>query len=317
MRSAKEEAARRAAREVLAELEIAAYPIEPEDIARAKRLAIETRDDFPAGVFGALWRSGNKFGIIVSSGCPTPGHLRFTIAHELGHYHLDGHVEQLFASGNQLAPSLGGHFRSQRDPLEIEADAFAGELLVPTPFAQSLLDRAPMGMQSVLLLRDAFNVSLSCAAIRLAQLAEEPLVVVLSKDGVVEWTARSAALWAHGGWARPSWKEEWSPRGSGTRRLARDTSRRHASGDDSSELLACEWCEGAPPTAVAVEEAVGLGTYDRVLTVLRFPNLPDADTAYVQSEREEREARDEHDNSGRRGDWRAPLRSFTWDDTDE
>ena len=120
MASANEEGARQAAREVLAELQIASYPIQPDEIAQAKGLVIESRDDFPAGVFGALWRSGNGFGIIVSSACPTEGHRRFTVAHELGHYHIDGHVEQLFASGNEVAPSLSGHFRSQRDPIEAE-----------------------------------------------------------------------------------------------------------------------------------------------------------------------------------------------------
>lgn len=314
MASANEEGARRAAREVLTELEIVSYPIEPDAIAQAKQLPVDYQDGFPEGVYGALWRAGNAFGIIVSSSCPTEGHRRFTLAHELGHYHLDGHVEQLFRNGDGLAPSLGGHFRSRKDPMEVEADAFAGELLVPATFARPLLDGAPSGMQTVLALRDVFDVSLSCAAIRLAQLADEPLIVVLSKDGVIEWTARSEALWAHGGWARKSWKQEWAPRGSGTLRLARDDAKRLAGADDGSELLACEWCEGAPSTVVAVEEAMGLGTYDRVLTLLRFPDLPDPDTAYLRAEREERQARDD---IGYRGDWRSGLRSYHWDEYDD
>lgn len=314
MASANEEGARQAARDVLTELEIGSYPVEPDVIAKAKQLPVDHKDGFPDGVYGALWRSGNAFGIIVSNDCPTAGHRRFTLAHELGHYHLDGHVDQLFRGGDGLAPSLGGHFRGRKDPMEVEADAFAGELLVPTAFARSLLAGAPVGMHAVIRLRDAFDVSLSCAAIRLAQLADEPLVVVLSKNGVVEWTARSEAFWAQGGWARRSWKQEWIPRRSGTRRLASDAARRRAGADDGSELLVCEWCEGAPPSAVAVEEAVGLGTYDRVLTVLRFPDLPDADAAYLRAQREECEA---WDDAGRPGDWRSGLRSYRWDEYDE
>ncbi|XWV17680.1 MAG: ImmA/IrrE family metallo-endopeptidase [Gemmatimonas sp.] len=317
MASANEEGARRAARDVLAELGISNYPVEPAVIANAKQLPVEYNDGFPEGVYGALWRSGNAFGIIVSNECPTAGHRRFTLAHELGHYHLDGHVEQLFRGGDGLAPSLAGHFRGRKDPIEVEADAFAGELLVPTPFARSLLDGPSVGMRGVLRLRDAFDVSLSCAAIRYAQLADEPLVVVLSKDGVVEWTARSEALWAQGGWARRPWKQEWVPRRSGTRRLAGDAARRRTGADDSSELLACEWCEGAPPSAVAVEEAIGLGIFDRILTILRFPDLPDPDTAYLLAEREEREAREARDGSGRRGDWRTGLRTYGFDSTDD
>ncbi len=317
MASPNEEGARRAAREVLTELDIGSYPVDPDAIASAKKLPVEAKEGFPDGVYGALWRSGNEFGILVSSDCPTPGHRRFTLAHELGHYHLDGHVEQLFRSGDGLAASLGGHFRGRKDPMEVEADAFAGELLVPTMFARGLLRGASIGMHAVLRLRDAFDVSLSCAAVRLAQLADEPLAVVLSKGGVIEWTARSEALWAQGGWARRSWKQEWTPRRSGTRRLAGDDARRHTGADDGSELLACEWCEGAPPSAVAIEEAVGLGMYDRVLTVLRFPDLPDPDTAYIREERAEREAREERDDSGRRGDWRVGLRTYGLDAIDD
>ena len=120
------------------------------------------------------------------------------------------------------------------------------------------------------------------------------------------------------GWLGPAFLEEGvAPRGSGTLRLARDSGRCRAGGDDGSELLACEWCEGAPPSAVAVEEAVGLGTFDRVLTVLRFPDLPDPDTAYVLAEREEREAREAHDGRRRRGDWRVGLRPYELDATDD
>lgn len=310
MPSANEVGARRAAREVLSELGVLSYPVDPDAIAQAKQLPVEYQDGFPAGVYGALWRAGNEFGIIISNSCPSVGHRRFTLAHELGHYHLDGHVEQLFRNGDGLAPSLGGHFQSRKDPMEVEADAFAGELLVPTTFARPLLHGASPRMQTVLALRDAFDVSLSCAAIRLAQLADEPLIVVLSKDGVIEWTARSEALWAHGGWARKTWKREWAPRGSGTRRLAGDDARRLAGGEDGSELLACEWCDGAPSTVVAVEEAVGLGTYNRVLTLLRFPDLPDPDTLYLRAQRAER------DDAEGQGDWRSALRPFRWDDGD-
>src|SRR5690349_1578475 len=100
-----EAAAVRAARELLTELEIGSYPIQPDKIAAAKRLRVDYQDGFPAGVFGALWRAGNDFGIVVSNACPTMGHRRFTLAHELGHYHIEGHVEQLFRGADGQALS--------------------------------------------------------------------------------------------------------------------------------------------------------------------------------------------------------------------
>jgi hypothetical protein len=78
--------------------------------------------------------------------------------------------------------------------------------------------------------------------------------------------------------------------------------------------LVCEWFDGAPRTATAIEEAVGLGSHDRVLTVLRFPNLPDPDTAYQRAQREERLSRGEHFQDG---GWRTGLRTYGWDEKDE
>ena len=64
-------------------------------------------------------------------------------------------------------------------------------------------------------------------------------------------------------------------------------------------MLLCEWFEGAPPTVEVIEEAIGLGSYGRVLTVLIIPDLPDAD---------ESDERDPEDHEG--GDWRDALRGY-------
>jgi hypothetical protein len=59
------------------------------------------------------------------------------------------------------------------------------------------------------------------------------------------------------------------------------------------------------------------GEYDRVLTVVRFPDLPDPDTTYLRVQREEREERMARDESGQRGDWRSGLRRYGWDEDDD
>jgi hypothetical protein len=59
------------------------------------------------------------------------------------------------------------------------------------------------------------------------------------------------------------------------------------------------------------------GEYDRVLTVVRFPDLPDPDTTYLRAQREEREERMARDESGQRGDWRSGLRRYGWDEDDD
>lgn len=315
--SPREAVAHRAAADLLDELAIGTHPIDPSHIAAEKGLPIEEQDGFPTDAFGALWRQGNRFGIVVSARCPTEGHRRFTIAHELGHYHIDGHVEQLFARGDGQHLSEG-HFRSRRDPMEVEADAFAAALLMPERLARAEVRRLGPSLEAVRRLSAGFAVSLSCAAIRLAALADEAVAVVLARGGAIEWVARSPALWAQGGWARQTMKRERVPRGSGTRRLTESPTRLAAGADDGSELLACEWFDGAPPGLPAIEEALGLGSYGRVLTVLTFPQLPDPDAQYL----DEQQRRDAawHDAAGvelrERGDWRRGIRGYSLDDTE-
>ncbi len=294
----RESLARQTANELLDELGIASAPIPVDEIVRRKGLSFEQRQGFPPTVFGALFRSGSQFGIVISTACPTEGHRRFTVAHELGHYQLPGHADRLFASGGELALSMAGHFRSQKDPFEVEADLFASELLMPGRLVKPLVQRLVRGIAAVQTLATRFDTSLSAAAIRYSQIADVPTVVLVSKDGVVEWAATSPALWSHR-WAKRSWRGDWAPRGSGTRRLSTAPDRVSNGAADGSTMLLCEWLEGAPGDVEAEEEALGLGSYGRVLTVISAADLRDVDDC----EEEETESEEERD-------WRSALRPY-------
>jgi IrrE N-terminal-like domain len=296
---ARELLARQTASALLTELGITTYPVDPEAIVHSKELLFEERADFPPTIFGALFRSGNQFGIAVSSACPTRGHRRFTICHELGHYHLPDHVERLLPEGRDLAPSLGGHFRSRKDPLETEADIFANELLMPERFLRPLIVRVGSGVSAIRHIAETFDASLSAAAIRFAAITDAPLAVLLSHDSVIEWTAMSPALWAHG-WARRTLRGESVPRGSGTRRLARAASRVQRAETDGSTGFLCEWFDDAPKDIEVTEDAIGLGPYGRVLTVLEAPDLEDRDPDDDQGDDDD-------------GDWRGGMRGYRLD----
>ena len=293
----RENLARRTANDLLDELSITAAPVDPEWIVHEKQLLFEEQD-FPPTVYGALFRAGERFGVIVSRACPGEGHRRFTIAHELGHYHMPDHVDRLFSAGMTQVLSLGGHFRSAKDPIEVEADYFANELLMPDRFVRPVLRNLGGGLAAIQALAEQFRTSLCAAAIRYVAVADEPVVVIVSKDGVIEWAARPPVVWAHD-WARKPLNKEWAPRRSATRRLGLAPDRvRRGETDDASTLL-CEWFDGAPGRVEAAEEAMGLGAYGRVLTVLQIYDLPDPDKL---------EERDGEDDGPR--DWRDALRGY-------
>jgi Zn-dependent peptidase ImmA (M78 family) len=286
MAPAREQVARKHAVDLLDELNIASLPVSPEDILSRKKIVLEERSDFPPEVFGAISYANSRFTIYISTACPTPGHRRFTLAHELGHYHIDGHIDARIQAGTEVSPSLGGHYRGRKDPLEVEADAFASELLMPRRLVAPLVARAGKELLGTALrVADAAKASLLAAAIRTVELMDGLGAVIVSHRGAVEWASFSPALWSYD-FARRSWKGEWAPRASGAARLARDPGSVSRGDRADSGLLVPEWFEGAPPSYEVEEESVGLGSYGRVLTALRIPYLPDPDSLYLQRQRE-------------------------------
>lgn len=295
-------AARKRALEVLTEFEITACPVDPDAIASARGIEVTGTGEFPRHVCGALVKDGNTFSILVSAHCPNEGHRRFTLSHELGHFFIDGHINALFAGDQRLHLSGEANFRGRKNPFEIEADAFASELLLPTPLARPAVRLRSASIHGIQAVAEQFQTSLSCAAIRFAALTAEPMAVLLSHERTLEWVAFSDPL-RDQAWSRRRWKGEWAPRGSATVRLGAKPDRIQAGEQDSETGLLASWFEGAPAVE-AVEEALGLGSYGRVLTVLGCPDLPPADEIHQV----EQEGRKESP------DWRARLRTYSFDD---
>ena len=307
------------ATQVLDDLAVTTYPIHPEAIAKVKQLSVRYVDGMPDGVFGALCRKNNRYQILVSNQCPTDGLRRFTLAHELGHYMLPGHAERMFRKDDETIHSLGGSYR-RKDPLEIEADTFASELLLPNRFARGVVCAGRPSVDSIVSLSTSFMVSVSAAAIRTAELTDEPMAAILSHNGVCEWCARSPSLADHG-WSRRSLKNDQVPRGCATARLASDVTRVTRGDRDDDTTPLSRWFDDAPAELEVIEEAIGLGPYGRVLTTLTFEHLPDPDELYVRAQRRQRERWEREDaavgDRSHRGDWRKPLRSFQWDDEEQ
>lgn len=302
--------------QLLDEVGTSTYPIDPEAIAQAKQLNVEYVDGMPQDVFGALWRKDNCYGIIVSNQCPTDGLRRFTLAHELGHYMLPEHAEKMFRKSDEQILSMGGDYR-RKDPLEFEADTFASALLLPERFARDVARATRPTVDGIIALSTSFLVSVSAAAIRTAELTDEPMAVILSYKGKCEWCARSPTLAQHG-WALRSLKNDRAPHGSATSRLLSNVSR-VAQGDRDDDMMPLNrWFDDAPANLEVVEDAIGLGSYGRVLTTLTFEHLPDADALYAREQRQERERWDRQAEDARgwspRGDGRRGLRSYQLDE---
>ncbi len=112
---------------LLEEMAAFSVPVDPAAVAKHIHARI-VRKKFPSQerVSGALVRSGSELLIVVNA-AHDKKRQRFTIAHEIGHHVLHGldlHVDKT-------------HYRDDRsgtgeDQEEVEANAFAAELLMPS-----------------------------------------------------------------------------------------------------------------------------------------------------------------------------------------
>lgn len=126
--------------------------------------------------------------ITVNARLTSRGRKRFTVGHELGHVRLHGGTFEC------LSRDVGSP--AARDPREKEANAFAAELLMPEDEFRKALGGYGPDLESVAELagRDAFDVSRRAAALRAVQVTDHQCVLVVSREGRIEWTATSAML---------------------------------------------------------------------------------------------------------------------------
>lgn len=127
------------ARKVLRDSKIKAPPVDLVAVLRAHGIEYEEIDDFPDSVDAMIVARENTFCAAVN----TRHHLhrrRFSLAHELGHHflHRDGYPESEVTIDN---PPSEEFVMGTKSPAEIEADLFAGELLVPIEFLRAAPDK--------------------------------------------------------------------------------------------------------------------------------------------------------------------------------
>ena len=110
---------------------------------------------------------------------------RFSVAHELGHYFLDGYVQHLFAGGQFLHKSESGFI--SKNPYGREADAFAAAMLMPKALFRAASAKAGEGLDAITYLAETCGTSLTATSIRCAKLSDSPLAVVCSSGDKIHF----------------------------------------------------------------------------------------------------------------------------------
>lgn len=151
--------------------------IDPMVTARA--LGIEVAYGNLPGATARIFRIGREAARIrVSDAIVHPGRLRFSIAHELGHFVL-GHS----------VPGVEGDYRD--DDVEREADAFAVEHLTPEAMVRAHCQLSPVDLRRTRAIAERFQTSPVAAALRLVELSRERCAAVYCEHGRVKWSRPS------------------------------------------------------------------------------------------------------------------------------
>jgi hypothetical protein len=221
---------------------------------------IESRVEDP-GYTACLVRNpyGTGGGILLAPRQET-GRRRFSLAHELGHFHIPNH-----RSTGVALTCADDDLRAQdadAKRIEWEANEFAAELLMPYRLFAADTEYMPISINSARWLASAemYDVSVTAAAWRLVQVTSEPCALVLSTDGILTWTAKSSN-WR--GWLR-SYGTPLDPNS-----LAASVFRGEEGSSDAVPVEAGVWFYDTVPTATSLFESThAIPSQNQVLSLL-------------------------------------------------
>jgi hypothetical protein len=258
------------AEKVIRERRISTFPIDPIAIARELDIEVVAKPARAKGVSGMLVRVGNSYGIGYATHIDNVGFQRFSIAHELGHYFLPGHLDAVLGDRN-IHESHAGF--GSGDRYELEADHFAAALLMPRQMFSAALRRAGDGIAAIERLAAKCGTSLTATATRYTQCTSDPIAIVLSTGGSIDYCFMSDALRDHDGidWIR---RRQAVPPNTPTWAFNRDPDKVRRADRTQGESTLQSWFGGSESIELR-EDVIGLGGYGKTLTVLHGIELPD------------------------------------------
>ncbi len=258
------------AEKVVSDQDIKQLPINPITIARSQGIEVTPQPVHAQGFSGMLMRVNNKFGITYATHIDSVGFKNFSIAHELGHYFLPGHIDAVFAADSPHTSSAG--FVST-DRYEMEADCFAARLLMPNRLFKEAMLGADEGLNGIEELSQICQTSLTATAIRYTECVQYPMAVIVSVGDKVSYCFMSESLKEVRGLTWIS-KNQCLPKNTVTYDFNQNDQRVQGAQRDADISDLQDWFGG--DVSVQLEEEVqGLGHYGKTLTVLTAPDLFD------------------------------------------
>ncbi len=262
--------ARQRGEQIAAEKGYTSFPVDPFEIATNEGILLEPKPADKKGVSGGIIFDEDYPSIFYATDINNEGLQRFTVAHELGHYFLDGHPEEILKSSKMHVSRAG--FRAGDSSIELEADHFAAGLLMPTHLVRKTMAKQTVGLAGVEHLAAQSKCSLTAAAIRAAECSTYPMAIIVSEGTSVCYCFMSDGFKDLG--KRPlHFLRKGSPLPqAATLRFNNDPNNVKFGKRIVDETTLAEWFDGSSHIRLD-EEIVGLGSFGHTLTVLSSDHL--------------------------------------------
>lgn len=218
------------------------------------------------GFDGALFPGDNrkKWMLLYNGSVASRGRVRFTQAHELGHYILHRHARESF----QCSEADMINWSKDDKDLEGQADLFASYLLMPLDDYRKQVP-ATIDLDVLGHCADRYGVSLTAAILKWLQYTDEKAVLVMSNDGFMNWAYSSDPAAKAGAFFRTRRDVIPIPKKS---LAANDAVRNDRTG---TQLPASTWFPHANAATPVREMKVTAEQYGTVLTLLHLPGSAD------------------------------------------
>ncbi len=222
-----------------------------EDIAMARGVLV--LEGKLKGAEARLVRSGHSGIIRVNDNIPEEGRKRFAIAHDLGHWELHQNESQM---NLYFEEGVDAYYAS---PVEIEANIFASELLMPSKLFRPLCQDISPNLSKIKDLAKEFKTTLSAAALRFVDETEHSCAIVFSQNGSIKWWKKSSRC-----------EEIFFGRKESINRysLAWDCFNNKSVPEEGERVSAEAWIKRNYDIDKVFEQSMRLGRYDTILSLI-------------------------------------------------
>ena len=157
----------------------------------------EQLDGFEGGLFPSP--SGKpRWLIAYNSVIRSKERIRYTVAHELGHYLLHRRPGERI----QCSPQDMSIWRGEYQRREVEANRFAAGVLMPTDDYRQQVDGQPIGLELFRSCTVRYGVSLTTVILQWLSFTPELAILVRSLDGFIDWGVSSIPAYRRGAFFR-------------------------------------------------------------------------------------------------------------------